>query len=53
MVLLKLVVALETPVIGGNVSLYNETIGEAVYPTPTIGMVGLVQDLITCHNTRS
>lgn len=37
--------ALDTPVIGGNVSLYNERSGEAVYPTPTIGMVGLVEDL--------
>lgn len=37
--------ALETPVTGGNVSLYNETKGNAVYPTPTIGMVGLVEDL--------
>ncbi len=35
---------LSTPVIGGNVSLYNETNGEAVYPTPVIGMVGLIQD---------
>ena len=36
---------LKTPVIGGNVSLYNETSGEAVYPTPVVGMVGLVKDL--------
>ncbi|GAB2482371.1 phosphoribosylformylglycinamidine synthase subunit PurL [Alkalibacterium psychrotolerans] len=36
---------LGTPVISGNVSLYNETNGEAVYPTPVIGMVGLVKDL--------
>ncbi|WP_251554486.1 phosphoribosylformylglycinamidine synthase subunit PurL [Neobacillus muris] len=36
---------LETPVIGGNVSLYNETSGTAIYPTPVIGMVGLVTDL--------
>lgn len=36
---------LNSPVIGGNVSLYNERSGEAVYPTPTIGMVGLVEDL--------
>ncbi|KYG28086.1 phosphoribosylformylglycinamidine synthase subunit PurL [Alkalihalobacillus trypoxylicola] len=34
---------LETPVIGGNVSLYNETNGEAIYPTPVIGMVGLIE----------
>ncbi|MFE3575719.1 phosphoribosylformylglycinamidine synthase subunit PurL [Lysinibacillus sp. NPDC059133] len=37
--------ALNSPVIGGNVSLYNERSGEAVYPTPTIGMVGLIDDL--------
>ncbi|MGE7930047.1 phosphoribosylformylglycinamidine synthase subunit PurL [Lysinibacillus xylanilyticus] len=37
--------ALNSPVIGGNVSLYNERSGEAVYPTPTIGMVGLIEDL--------
>ncbi|PLR76130.1 phosphoribosylformylglycinamidine synthase subunit PurL [Bacillus sp. V3-13] len=37
--------ALNTPVIGGNVSLYNETNGNAVYPTPVVGMVGLVKDV--------
>lgn len=37
--------ALDAPVIGGNVSMYNERSGEAVYPTPTIGMVGLIKDL--------
>ena len=36
---------LETPVIGGNVSLYNETNGTAVFPTPVVGMVGLIEDL--------
>lgn len=36
---------LETPVISGNVSLYNERAKEAIYPTPVIGMVGLVHDL--------
>ncbi|WP_261134328.1 phosphoribosylformylglycinamidine synthase subunit PurL [Bacillus sp. Marseille-Q3570] len=36
---------LSTPVISGNVSLYNETNGVAVYPTPVVGMVGLVHDL--------
>jgi len=35
---------LNTPVIGGNVSLYNETNGTAIYPTPVIGMVGLIED---------
>jgi phosphoribosylformylglycinamidine synthase subunit PurL len=36
---------LNTPVIGGNVSLYNESSGTAIYPTPTVGMVGLVHDI--------
>ncbi|WP_348922831.1 phosphoribosylformylglycinamidine synthase subunit PurL [Enterococcus rotai] len=36
---------LATPVISGNVSLYNETNGKAIYPTPVIGMVGLIEDL--------
>jgi len=34
-----------TPVIGGNVSLYNETNGTAVYPTPVVGMVGLIENV--------
>ena len=34
--------AFEIPVISGNVSLYNETSGEAIYPTPIVGMVGLL-----------
>ncbi|MCL0311856.1 phosphoribosylformylglycinamidine synthase subunit PurL [Apilactobacillus sp. TMW 2.2459] len=34
----------DTPVISGNVSLYNETDNKAIYPTPMIGMVGLVED---------
>jgi phosphoribosylformylglycinamidine synthase len=33
----------ETPITGGNVSLYNETLGEAIYPTPVIGIVGLLE----------
>ncbi|MHC5374667.1 phosphoribosylformylglycinamidine synthase subunit PurL [Enterococcus sp. LJL120] len=36
---------LDTPVISGNVSLYNETNGKAIYPTPMIGMVGLIKNL--------
>ncbi|OJG75884.1 phosphoribosylformylglycinamidine synthase 2 [Enterococcus quebecensis] len=36
---------LETPVISGNVSLYNETNGKSIYPTPVIGMVGLIENL--------
>ncbi|MDU2240102.1 MAG: phosphoribosylformylglycinamidine synthase subunit PurL [Paenibacillus sp.] len=35
---------LDTPVIGGNVSLYNENAKGAIYPTPVVGMVGLVHD---------
>jgi len=35
----------KTPITGGNVSFYNESPGTAVYPTPTIGMVGLIEDL--------
>ncbi|HEU5139471.1 MAG TPA: phosphoribosylformylglycinamidine synthase subunit PurL [Bacillales bacterium] len=41
---------LETPVVSGNVSLYNETSGGAIYPTPVVGMVGLIEDLD--HITR-
>jgi len=33
----------ETPITGGNVSLYNETLGEAVFPTPVVGIVGLMK----------
>jgi phosphoribosylformylglycinamidine synthase len=36
--------ALDVPITGGNVSLYNETDGRAVLPTPVVGMVGLVED---------
>ncbi len=36
--------ALGVPITGGNVSLYNETDGRAIYPTPTIGVVGLIED---------
>jgi phosphoribosylformylglycinamidine (FGAM) synthase-like enzyme len=35
----------ETPVTGGNVSLFNETDGVAIYPTPVIGMVGVIDDV--------
>jgi len=35
---------LKIPVISGNVSLYNETKSEAIYPTPVVGMVGLIED---------
>ena len=33
----------ETPITGGNVSFYNETLGEGILPTPVIGMVGLIE----------
>ncbi|MGH9440748.1 MAG: phosphoribosylformylglycinamidine synthase subunit PurL [Thermoanaerobaculia bacterium] len=36
---------LETPVVSGNVSFYNETGGQSILPTPTIGMVGLLEDV--------
>jgi phosphoribosylformylglycinamidine synthase len=35
---------METPITGGNVSFYNETLGEAIYPTPVVGIVGLLED---------
>src|SRR5690606_6796453 len=35
---------LNIPITGGNVSLYNETEGEAIYPTPVLGVVGLIED---------
>jgi len=38
----KACLALETPITGGNVSLYNETRGEAIYPTPVLGIVGIL-----------
>ena len=46
---------LSLPVTGGNVSLYNESCGEAIYPTPIIGMVGLIENLnhITLSNFQS
>jgi phosphoribosylformylglycinamidine synthase len=36
--------ALDIPITGGNVSLYNETDGQAIYPTPIIGVVGLIEN---------
>jgi phosphoribosylformylglycinamidine synthase len=46
---------LETPVTGGNVSFYNEDPERAVYPTPTIGMLGIIDDIahITGSNFKS
>ena len=37
--------ALDVPVVSGNVSLYNETNGRAIHPTPVVGCVGLVEDV--------
>jgi phosphoribosylformylglycinamidine synthase len=37
--------ALETPITGGNVSFYNETLGEGIYPTPVLGIVGILADV--------
>ncbi|MDI6871566.1 MAG: phosphoribosylformylglycinamidine synthase subunit PurL [Bacillota bacterium] len=46
--------ALGIPVTGGNASLYNETNGEAIHPTPIIGMVGLLPDVAKrCPSTFS
>jgi phosphoribosylformylglycinamidine synthase len=43
--------ALGTPVVSGNVSLYNETEGQGILPTPTVGMVGLVEPIEkTCQS---
>ena len=39
--------ALDMPIVSGNVSLYNETDGQPILPTPTIGGVGLIDDLTT------
>src|SRR5438270_10140545 len=36
---------LEVPVTGGNVSFYNETLGEGIYPTPVLGVVGVLEDV--------
>ncbi|HEV3253798.1 MAG TPA: phosphoribosylformylglycinamidine synthase subunit PurL [Candidatus Acidoferrales bacterium] len=36
--------ALGTPITGGNVSFYNETLGRAIYPTPTLGILGILDD---------
>jgi phosphoribosylformylglycinamidine synthase II len=36
--------ALETPITGGNVSFYNETLGKSIYPTPVIGILGILEN---------
>jgi phosphoribosylformylglycinamidine synthase len=43
---------LDIPITGGNVSLYNETDGNAIFPTPVIGVVGVIEDA-TCVRGRS
>jgi phosphoribosylformylglycinamidine synthase len=45
--------ALNTPVTGGNVSFYNENPKGAVFPTPTIGMLGIIEDVDAHHTTPS
>ncbi len=37
---------LEIPITGGNVSFYNETLGEGIYPTPVLGVVGVLDDVL-------
>jgi phosphoribosylformylglycinamidine synthase len=37
--------ALGTPITGGNVSFYNETLGKSIYPTPVIGVLGVIEDI--------
>jgi phosphoribosylformylglycinamidine synthase len=37
---------LEIPITGGNVSFYNETLGEGIYPTPVLGVVGMLDDVL-------
>ncbi len=36
--------ALDVPITGGNVSFYNETLGKAIYPTPVLGVLGVIED---------
>ncbi|MGH9567294.1 MAG: AIR synthase-related protein, partial [Candidatus Angelobacter sp.] len=48
--------ALQTPITGGNVSLYNETLGDGIYPTPVVGVVGILDDIaerMTFHFRRA
>jgi len=40
----------ETPITGGNVSLYNETLGEGVFPSPVLGIVGIMRQI--CRRDR-
>jgi phosphoribosylformylglycinamidine synthase subunit PurL len=45
---------LEVPITGGNVSFYNETLGEGIYPTPVLGIVGILEDVhkVVRHDFR-
>ena len=43
--------AFAVPVISGNVSFYNESFGKAIYPTPTVGMVGVIEDVSKATTT--
>ncbi len=42
--------AFGTPITGGNVSFYNETLGRQIIPTPVIGVIGLIDDMALCVN---
>ena len=44
--------ALETPITGGNVSFYNETLGESIDPTPVVGILGLLDDVSSALGMR-
>ncbi|HEY3316354.1 MAG TPA: phosphoribosylformylglycinamidine synthase subunit PurL [Bacillota bacterium] len=44
--------ALGTPVTGGNVSFYNETLGENIHPTPVVGMLGVLEDVERDQTTQ-
>src|ERR1044072_1182579 len=41
----------DTPITGGHVSLYNETLGEGIYPTPVLGVVGLMKTAMPVPTT--
>ncbi len=44
--------ALDTPVVSGNVSFYNESFGNAIYPTPVVGMLGVMDDVTKTTDHR-
>jgi phosphoribosylformylglycinamidine synthase len=45
--------AIGVPVVSGNVSLYNETDGQSIYPTPMIGMVGRIENVTLCKSSQA